>query len=155
MASSSLNLSSAKYAGLVNGLLAGLITVAVFLLAYWIGREQALHPALWWGSLLIYLYFMYRAGSAATRRDLRAYLQPAFLVFVIANLLFYGFYFYLITGLDPGLLDVQAAQMEAQGRLESRDAIIPTPASMFLSYCYSLFGGFLLALAVAAVRSRP
>lgn len=48
--------------GIRNGLLGGLAVIAYFTVLYVARKELFLNPALQWGSLVIYLLFMYRAA---------------------------------------------------------------------------------------------
>lgn len=148
-----------NYSGLLYGLIAGLITVTYFLLFYTVNPRIMLGSIVWWSSLVIYLIAMVlavkkRASKAENYITLRSALQTGFLVFVIANLLFYTF-FYLLFGLfDPSLVDLQKEMMSANpavaDELNTKDFSV-TLSGTFFNYLYSLIGGFLLALGIAAV----
>ncbi|MCB0608428.1 MAG: DUF4199 family protein [Lewinellaceae bacterium] len=139
------------------GAIAGTATVVLFLLFYWIDRPLVNHPALWWGSMILYLVFMYRAVKSAAPGDFRSALQPAFLTFVVANALFYLFYYLLFGVFDPGLVDLQRETMVSDPRFgqafENYDLKV-TLGNTFFRYCYSLIGGFILSLGVAAAGRR-
>lgn len=145
---------SKKY---IFGTAAGTATTVLFLLFYWIDRPMILHPGLWWGSLVIYLVFMYRAVKAVPAGDFKAALQPAFLTFVIANAIFYLFYYGMFGVFDTGLVDLQRQMLENNPMFEKvaeNSDLRVTPGNTFFRYCYSLIGGFILALGVAAAGRR-
>ncbi len=163
------------------GLIAGIGTVAYFLLFYFIRKPLLFNPFVYWASLGIYLALMWRAlqeeqhaveagSTAGERLGFQAALRTAFLVFVIANLSYYLFYYLLYGLIDPGLIDLQREVMReslknagkflseeqvAQMRESTEgDALIPTAGKVFFTFVRSLIGGFLLALGLAALAAR-
>ena len=107
--------------------------------------------------MILYLVLMYRAVKSAAPGDFRSALQPAFLTFVVANALFYLFYYLLFGVFDPGLVDLQRETMVSDPRFgqafENYDLKV-TLGNTFFRYCYSLIGGFILSLGVAAAGRR-
>lgn len=83
------------------GLIAGIGTVAYFLLFYFINPRLMFNPWVYWASLGIYLALMWKAlldekqaanGPLAFKDSLRT----AFYIFVIANFCYYLFYYLLL-----------------------------------------------------------
>lgn len=154
-----------------NGLLAGISTVSLFLLLYFVQPKWMFNPWIYWGSLVIYLAFMWQAlkedrRSRAGNYTFQQALQTAFLVFVIANLIYYVFYQALYAWIDPGLVDLQrdmirgameknSALLSDEQRqqllksLENQAAFKVTLGSTILAYARSLIGGFILSLGMA------
>lgn len=152
------------------GLFAGVATILYLLIFYWINPRLMLSWGVLWSSLLIYLAFMALAvrrlqAISAEHPPFRLALRAAFLVFVVANAVYYLFYFVLFKYVDPHLLVLQQEMMvettqrfsgllgvenaeEVSRQFEQNDLQITLANSLF-SYAWSLLGGFLLALAVA------
>lgn len=144
--------------GLINGLFAGAVTNIWLLLFFLYDREIALSSPVLLATYVFYLYFMYRAAAVASADDFRSYIRPAFLVFVVANALYYIYYYFLFTRIDPGLIDLQAERLAAEGLLEDiggRDSLAVTATGTLWSFMSSLLGGFGLSVVIAlALRNR-
>lgn len=143
--------------GLINGIAAGVSTVGYFLLFYFIDRALMLNAWVWWGSLVIYLIFMFRAMQQTEAPSFRTSLQPTFLVFVLANGIFYLFYYLLFSVFDPGLVDLQREMLADSSMWQdgnSQADLTVTLGRTVFSYVYSLIGGFILTLIVAGVGRR-
>ncbi len=139
------------------GVIGGALRIGLFVLMYFLGREAMLARELWLGSMLIYAWAMYQAQKEVEGDDLRAYIQPGFLVFVMANALFYVFYYLMFTSIDPSLVDLQVEMLEAKGMLKEaggRAAVTPTAKATFFDYVRSLIPGFVLAAAIGWVLRR-
>ena len=155
--------------GLRNGTIAGGIVVLYFLLFYFIQKELMLSIGVAWSSVLVYIYFMYRSvgmqraalgGTIAFREAV----STAFLTFVVANAIYYLFYFLLVT-LDPSLVEILkqisiefwdwflAAQStdEIEKSFQDFDVNLST---IFLSFARGAIGGFLLSLIIAAFMRK-
>lgn len=133
------------------GAIAGVLVVVLFMVVYYLDRAFVLDRNLWLGSTVIYLLAMYQAQRPVVSDDIKAYIQPGFMTFVIANAIFYIFYHLLFTQIDPGLLDVQAALLESQGYLDDaggREGLEPTFSKTFFDYTRSLIVGFVLAAGI-------
>jgi hypothetical protein len=141
-------------AGIRWGIIAGGIVVTLFAAAYFLNREWILSRGLWLGSTLIYLLAMYRAQEPVRGQDVKAYIQPGFLVFVVANALFYFYYHLLFAVFDPGLVELQAVALEAAGQ-DPTKAQAPTFGTTFFAYVQSLIFGFALAAGLGFIlRAR-
>lgn len=106
---------------LQNGLLGGLVVVLYFALLYGIGREVFIHTGLQWASMVLYLFFMYRAAHAddvqhGTEREFRHQVRAPFAVFILINLAYWLFYY----GLH--LADVELVRLELLVQKESIEA---------------------------------
>ena len=80
-----------KNPALKYGLLGAVVIVFYFSLLYASKKEHFLSPLLQWGSLVFYLFFMYRAAvedcaEHGTARDFREVLRTPFVVFLLINL---------------------------------------------------------------------
>jgi hypothetical protein len=150
------------------GLIAGGSTVLAFLLVYFINKAWMVNYLLYYGTLLIYLLAMVMAvrsqrtlqGDALTFRE---GLRVAFAVFVIANALFYVFY-YLIHQIDPSLAVMQKEAMRemlpkvmpkdelarALEELEKTD-MRETLSTVFMGFARGAMGGFILSLIIAYI----
>ncbi len=97
--------------GIKFGAIAGMAVVGHFLLFYFIQKALFFHNAVFWSSTLIYLVFMVLAlrqmRSQSEELTFMDYLRTAFVVFVIANIIYYLFYFLLFNYIDPALADIQ------------------------------------------------
>ena len=140
------------------GLIAGGLTVAWLLAFYAVDPELMLRPWVVLATYVFYVVAMFRAAAPEPSNELKDYLRPAFLTFVIANLIYYAFNYVLFAHVAPTLIDVQAAELEAAGRLNDvggRQALEVTLGGTALTYLSSLPGGFLLAFLTAlALRNR-
>ncbi len=156
------------------GWIAGVSTVAYFLLFYFINPRLLFNPFVYWASLGVYLALIWRALQVEKEQkegvlDFKQALRSAFLVFVIANLIYYVFYYLLYNWIDPGLVELQEEVMRES--LEQAGGMLPEeqkkemlrsleeglkiePSTVLLTYARSLIGGFLLALGLAAIASR-
>ena len=149
--------------------------MAYFLLFYFIDSKLLFNPFVYWASLGFYLALMWRAlqveaQAAGENFGFQSALRSAFLVFVIANLLYYLFYYLLYSLIDPGLIDLQREAMreslDQQGHLlseEQREELLeslkdgrlaPTVSGVFFTFVRSLIGGFVAALGMAALWGR-
>jgi hypothetical protein len=157
------------------GLIAGGVIILYFLTFYLVQPRLLFNPFVYWASLGIYIAIVFRAlqaekSKAGESYDFRQALRTAFFIFVIANFLYYLFYYVLFAWIDPGLIDLQREVMEET--LEARksmlspkqlealeasmqdDAMAVTPGSVFFTYIRALIGNFLLALGLAYFINR-
>ena len=139
--------------GLRWGIMAGGITVALFAGIYFLNRPLVLSRGLWLGSAVVYALAMWQAQKTVQGNELKAYIQPGFLVFVVANALFYLYYYFLFAVFDPELVELQA-QLLSEGGQNPKDASTPTIGSTFFAYAQSLIFGFGLAAAIGFILSR-
>lgn len=130
--------------GIRWGIIAGGACISLFASVYFINRPAILSRELWLGSLLLYVFAIYQAQRYVESDDLKAYIQPGFMVFVIANAFFYVYYHLLFSTFDPDLVQLQADLLAAEGK-DPKDAPMPTLSTSFFAYAQSLIFGFGLA----------
>lgn len=156
------------------GIFAGGATIAYLLLFYLLDPKLMLNPTVLWSSLLIYVFFMFKVclKEQGTIPDysFRLALKSAFVVFVVANALYYTYYYIMFNWVDPGLIEVQreliqanlerfsgvmgeASKNEMQKNI-MEDSLAVTPETTFLSFGWGLIGGFMLSLGVAGIVRR-
>ncbi len=137
-----------------NGLLAGVYRTAAFSMAYALNPALIFHAAWIWGTYVIYVALMFRATFASEEKEFREVVRQPFVVFIVAQLIFYLFYYILFTFIDPGLYDLQLKLLAEAGQLPNRaerESLIITPANYFFSYLLSLIGGFALSSVIAFI----
>ncbi|MDX1665981.1 MAG: DUF4199 domain-containing protein [Saprospiraceae bacterium] len=152
------------------GLLGGLATVAYYLLFYFIDQRWMLSPWVAWSAMLFYPVAMVLAlrqdrsqsdGPYAFKQGLRT----GFAVYVIADVIYYAFYFVLFKYVDPGLVDVQQemfleslennpnlfgeTNVENLRRQFQQSEYKLTVGSVLQSLGLGLIGGFLIAAILA------
>ncbi len=141
-----------KGRSIIWGCLAGLATIAWISVFYFVEKTYIFQPWVPISATIFYLYAMYQGAGLIRSDQVLPYLRPAFLVFVIANVFYYGYYFVLFKYVDPGLVDLQANDLAARELLEEvggRDALEITFGTTLLSYFRSLITGFILAVILA------
>ena len=100
-----------KNPALKYGLLGAIAIVFYFSLLYISKKEHFLSPLLQWGSMVMYLFFMYKAAQEdcaekGTSRDFREILRTPFTVFLLINLGYWLFYYGLHLA-DPSLIQTE------------------------------------------------
>lgn len=161
--------------GFKFGLYAGISVVLLFSAIYLVDKEWFFNPFLYWASVGVYLAFGWKLlederRAAGGKLPLQQGLRTVFLMFVVANLLYYIFHYTLYTFIDYDLTQLQKEVMaetleqwkesmpqeEYRKRKEamSGDGIAVTLPSTALQYAWSLVGYFLLSLIMAGVVSR-
>ncbi len=157
------------------GLTAGVGVVAYYLLFYYVNIKLFFNPIVAWGSLVIYLAAMAKACLDDRKFSPDAYplllgLRMSFATFAVTSAVYYGFNYLLYNVLDPELIEVQkeilfeqiASMAKRFEMSDMKDSIkdfkeqdfTVTIANSFLGWGWSLIGGFLLSLGVAAVMRR-
>ena len=139
-----------KKAGVRWGIIAGGVCVSLFAGAYFMNREWILSRGLWIGSGIIYILAIWEAQKPVKSDNIQAFIQPGFLVFVVANAMFYCYYHLLFTVFDPDLINIQAQLLTAGGQ-DPKNATIPSLGDSFFNYAQSLIFGFAIAAATGAV----
>ena len=149
------------------GILTGLATIALFGLFHQIEPRWMLHPGFYWGSLMVYLLGMLGACLLEKRYNqgilpFRKALRTTFVTFLVANLLYYGFYYALFNWIDPDLPALQKTMyrefyeqtmegMELQKNLEKIEALdfSVTWKTLLYGFGQGAIGGFILSLILA------
>jgi hypothetical protein len=139
--------------GIRWGIIAGSAVVTTFALVYFIQRPLVLSRGLWLGTGLIYVAAMWWTQSKVVSDEVKPYIQPGFMVFVVANAIFYLYYHMLFSVFDPELVQLQAGLLQEGGQ-KAEDAVAPTLGGTFFAYAQSLIFGFVIASVIGFVLSR-
>ncbi len=136
------------------GIIAGGGTVLYLLLFYFADAANIHNPAIVWSSLIIYLACMYKAvierkndlGGSIEFRDAAS---AAFVVYLIANIMYYGFIYLMFKYFDPELVDLATA-------LSGDDQFqISTKFLDYVTLCLrGCIFGFLLSAILAVILKR-
>ena len=163
--------------GVKYGLMGGIAVVIYFTILYFSGKPLFLNTGLYWGSLLIYIAFMWRAATEDCNtqgivRDFREILRTPFVVFLLTNFFFWLFWYSLHLA-DPELLRLeadikmaylkeqlatgpgdpqQANQLRDQMQILEKEGLALTLGAVFLQMGSGAMGGFLLAAAIGAIK---
>lgn len=96
------------------GFAAGIGTI-LFMMAFWSFRKELLFDSkVYYGSLSVTILFMWIAGNKLlTHPELNfsILLKNLFALFIVSEIIYFSWYFYLVNYLDTQLLDVQKMQM--------------------------------------------
>ncbi|MDH3652535.1 MAG: DUF4199 domain-containing protein [Saprospiraceae bacterium] len=154
-----------------NGVLAGIGASVIGLLLYLVNARMVFSLAGW---ITTALFIVLMVKSVRDHRSGIEYLsfseaiKPAFITYVVGNLIYIIFYFVLLNFIDPGLLDIQKEiameAMEKFGSLmgedtfeaameevENRDWGFGIGTALW-TYAWGLiFPGFIICLIIAAV----
>lgn len=158
---------------LTYGLIAGVVTVGYYLLLYFSNREGFFNLYTWWAGLVPMLAFMilgtYQLRKVQSDLNLSTALQTSFMIFVLASLFFYVFYYVLLKYLDPDMLRIQQEtalenlerfsrgrgdDMEAYEEYYQESGLNISLGTVIFRYLQSLIGGFILSLGIAFVLKR-
>ncbi len=162
--------------GLRYGIYAGLSVVAVFVLLYLVNKDWYFNPFVFWATVGVYLAFGWKAlederQAAGGKLPFQDGLKVAFLIFVVANLIYYVFHYLLMTVVDPEMprlqqeLALQTLEdwretlpedqyLERKKNLQDPNSTAVTLQGAALQYASSLIGYFLLSMIMAGVVSR-
>lgn len=94
-----------------NGIIAGVAAIGYVLLFYYTRKEYIFTAFYTFSSLIFYIFFMHQAAKKVVNEDFNIVLKTAFGVFVVANLIYYGFDYILFNVIDPSLADMQKNEM--------------------------------------------
>jgi hypothetical protein len=165
-----------------NGFLGGAVTVFYFAILYVAKQELFLSPLLQWGSMAIYLFFMWLSAKAdadsnPAGRPFRERVRAPFITFLLINL-FYWLFYYGLHLYDPSLLQAEMGielsalqkQLEAglgdpeqanqfRERIQELEKHIQSPQPQPLGpvltrMCVGALGGFVLAAGMAFLVKR-
>lgn len=97
--------------GIRYGFLGGIVVAFYFLILYLAKQNLFLSPLLQWGSMVVYLFFMWQASREdcavnGTSRDFRELIRTPFMTFLLINLCYWLFYYGLHL-FDPSLLQAE------------------------------------------------
>jgi hypothetical protein len=167
-----------KSIGIRYGWMAGVVTIIIYFIAYLIDKTMFIQSSvLWLSTMAIYLIAM-RLASIETRKAFFANpdtsatsykfshaIQPAFVVFLIAQIIYVLFQFLMIRVIDPSLIELtreiaieqldsgskwylkflpEDALEAAKDQVAEQD-FTPKISNTILGLAFSLLGGFLIA----------
>ena len=154
-----------------GGLLTGMVTVLAFYLMYSFNPEGMLSVGFYWSSLILYFFGIALVLLRIKSRQkgllpFKQALREGFVVFLVANLLFFLFYFWLFNQ-DPGLLDLQLEQLksyaetlepgtpglEEMRKMTTEDLKVGLGGTIF-RYFRGAMGGFLIAGLMAFILKQ-
>ncbi len=164
-----------KNSGILNGILAGVVAIILTLVFYFVDKSIVVS---WggWTVILIYIFFMYKAGKEARDQNggfisFGNVLLPIFLTYGIGTLLASIFSYVLYNYIDSSLLDIQLDKaIEAMDKMRGfmgdeaadtaieqleEDGISFGPGKVFLGWLWGLFlPGIIIALIMAAIMKK-
>ncbi len=172
--------------GIKWGIITGIVTIVIYLIAYLIGYETFFNTGIFWITTLFYIFTMYMASREARNKFMETHdlteepypfniaLQPPFLTFLIANILYYLFNYVMFVYVNPELPDIQKEialetmdkamnamsafmdedQIEEMAEAIEEQDLTVTLASTLLSLARSLLGGFLLSAIFALIFKK-
>lgn len=141
------------------GLAAGLLTVTLYFLCYLFNIDLFLSQGLYWVSMVIYIFAMYHLSNKIVESGLTTFkeiVRPLFICFLVANGLYYAFYFVMITSVDPEIYQLQIQRMSTD--LQELDMTASDTEfkihHYILSYFQAAIGGFVLAATIAYSKKQ-
>lgn len=103
------------------GIFAGLSTILLlgciyFYSVFFLTKQLMVHPYVTFGRFLVYAIFMYLSIKTFLKlspgeKPFKELIKPAFVCFLIANLVFYVFYYIMFKWLDPDLMEASNKYM--------------------------------------------
>lgn len=155
--------------GIKYGILAGVVLMGYFLLFYFYDKNTMMSAGVSWSSLIIIIVCTIMAvheerNSQAGVITFKEALKIGFLVIVLANLLYYAFFFILIKT-DPELITILKEngiafyksllpEKEWEAMEKSYENFIFGFPDVLQYFAKSTIGGFFIALSVAAIFKR-
>ena len=137
--------SSLKY-----GIAAGLLTIIFYTVVYMIDRSLFFSPIVHWSSFLFYIYFMAVAWKDAGKpEDFRESLKIMFVIYLIANAIYYIFYYLIFKVVDPDIVEIQKEMMVSRGMDIEGINFDLNFTQLILGYASSCIGGFVIAAITA------
>jgi len=155
--------------GLKFGVLAGIGTILILLVSYYIDKRLMLSPSVVWSTTIFYLIGMYMAALEDRKRgggfiSFKDALQTCFIVWMVANAIYHVFIYCHFNYFDPEMLSVQKEMFlemnEKAGLLNEK---LSTQVAEELSYdlkqtitgyIMSLIGGFAISAIIARLIRR-
>ncbi len=141
------------------GLLAGFLIVLFYLIAYFISIELFLSQGLYWITLAVYIGAMYMLALETVKEqplNFREIVRPLFVCFLLANAIYYLFYYIMITYVDPSIYELQISKMASgfsKMKMEQKDMSFQL-SHYILSYFQAAIGGFVVASAIAYSKKQ-
>lgn len=150
-----------------NGIIAGVAVIGYVLLFYYTHKEWLFTAGFVFSSLLIYLFFMYQAAKQVANEDFKMVLKAAFGVFVVTNVIYYGFDYVLFNMIDTSLIYIQkesmiqyyasgAKSVQDQNQLSESigEAQFHDIKGLAFNFAKGAIGGFGLAIMISILIKR-
>ncbi len=155
-----------------TGLVVGLMVIAALTGMYLIDKKWAFDIYVRGGLMAIYVVGMFKVGANVVKsnpdQDFRLIIQPIFVVFLVANLLYFVYYYLLFNFIDPSLIAAQKAyflQMaESHGQVteenrqvfmqETMQGELTSLRAVMYNYASGAIGGFALSAVMAFILKR-
>lgn len=99
---------------IIYGITAGISSVLVLLCFYFIDKIFIFKPLYFYATLIPVLISMWLLGQKLQKelkKELPTLLKETFVVFIIADIIFYLFYYFLFNNFDPQLLLIEKQQV--------------------------------------------
>ena len=158
-----------KQISIKYGILAGIATIGYYLLFYLFKAESIFYLGVWWAGWLPSLIIMVIGLNQLRKQqdnklEYLEGLRTAFLIYVLAMLLFYIFYYLLLKYFDPDLMQAQqevalknyqrfgpGTEQEKEELMEmyQEEAPVLKLSTILFGYLGSLIGGFIVSLGAA------
>lgn len=92
--------------------------------------------------------------NVGSPEDFRSSLKTMFFVYVVANIVYYIFFYVLLNFIDPGLIDIQRELMIAREVDLEGISLEMTLTKGLFDFCWSCIGGFFLSAIMAFIANR-
>lgn len=141
--------------GIIWGLGIGSLTILIYAIAYFIQPALFLSTAVYWTTWLIYVIGLYQLSQIVVKNGgitFQAILRPLFIAYLVANLLYYIFYYLMVYEIDVTLLQLQQEQLAkglAELNMDGMGEATFTWKDYFFTYIQSAISGFIVAAAIA------
>ena len=136
------------------GLLTGAVTLVIYTLAYFIGIDVFLSQGIYWLTMFVFVAGMYLLAQKTVDAglvDFRSIVRALFICFLIANAMYYLYYYFMINYVDPDIYLQQVARMNPgleKLNIDETDTSFDL-VKYVLSYFQAAIGGFLIASAIS------
>ena len=151
------------------GLMAGGSVVLYFLLFYFLDKDSIFKTWVAAVSLIPYIIFMVKAvtDQRTLQEDIISFrdaISVAFLTFIIANVVYYIFYYFLMQS-NPDLVEMQKqiaiefyekflSGQNTEDVRQSYEGYEINLSSVFLGFARGAIGGFILSMLIAGLMRR-
>jgi hypothetical protein len=160
------------------GIGAGIVTLVYFITFYAFNKHLIFDSSVYYASLIITVVAMWLAGvrlQLSQNLDFPKLLPQVFLVFIIADIIYFAWHFAMVNYIDTSLLDLQKTQMlqyfqqlktqtndmtEIQGWNEAIQSLekngLPSVSlsAILLQLGRGVIGGFVLSYGISFILNR-
>ena len=141
------------------GITAGLLAVAAYIVAYFISLDAFLSQLLFYLTLSVYLIAMYRLADktvASGKDSFKEIVRPLFICYLVANAIYFLFYYIMITMVNPEIYTQQTALMAPKMKqLAIEDTNLEFKLSHYILYYFqSAIFGFIVSASIAFSKKQ-